>query len=629
MLLFIVGCFSTTTGICQKAQVVIEKATAVKFNSESITEGWINEHLKRESPKIILTKESLQGIKEAAKSDEAIKAYYHYLYKNAVGLLNVPVLERRMEGRRLLTVSREAVKRIGTLAIVYAMSNEPLFLDRVNEEMIAVSNFSDWNPGHFLDVGEMAYAVSIGLDWTAGSLPGSTIRLAKGALIDKALKPGLQESLTGWVSGTNNWNQVCHGGLSVAAIAVADEEPALAAQTIKRAVENIPNALKSYAPDGAYPEGASYWGYGTSYSLLTLSAFESAFGTDFGMAASPGFLESALFVKMLASPAGLYFNYFDSGSSGTASLERQELFSWFANKAGNSAYFDKALLVKTVNAASATSLSKLNGAVLTWMVKANSGTAKSFPTAWKGDGINPVVIFRSSPDDSSGFFLGAKGGKASLSHGDMDAGSFVFDLHGVRWSVDLGMPNYTELEAVLGVGGLWDMKQGSKRWTLMGKNNFGHSTLTINDGLHLSTGFAPLTHFTGSGKNPEAQFDLTEVFGPALKSAKRKFTKLSAKRLQIEDALELSDSTKTVTWAMMTGAEATVVNGNVVLTQNNKMLKVLLRQPQKAEVKIVSLDPPPLPYDMKVKGLKRLEFKWPAALLKESGSRIIVELSGE
>jgi hypothetical protein len=475
----------------------------------------------------------------------------------------------------------------------------------------------------------MAYGVSVGLDWTLNALPDSTKRVAKQALIDKALKPGLKESPKGWVSNTNNWNQVCHGGLSIAAISVAGEEPALAARIISRAVENIPNALKSYAPDGAYPEGASYWSYGTSYSLLTISAFETAFGTDFGMSRSPGFIESALFVKMLASPSGLYFNYFDSGSGGVNSLETQELLSWFAGKTGNGAYFDRNKLISTSNAASSKDGSKLNGAALSWMVKAKTSNEKPFPLNWKGDGVNPVIIFSSAKEDSSKFFLGAKGGAARLSHGDMDAGSFVFELNGVRWSVDLGMPDYTALEAVLGVGGLWDMTQNSKRWTLMGKNNFGHSTLTVNDSLHLVTGFAPLTHFDGSEKRPEAEFDLTAVFAPALKSARRKFTKLSKQRLQVEDILELSDATKTVTWAMMTRADAVVTNGGVLLSQSNKKLKVAMKQPLNAEVNIVSLDPPPLPHDMKVKGLKRLEFKLPASLLKSSGSKILVELSGE
>lgn len=596
-----------------------------------ITEAWIKEHLRKSSPRIILTSEKLTAIISAVKSDEAIKAYYQYLYKNAVSLINLPVLERVFTGRRLLRVSRNAIRRIGTLSIVYAISGEKRFLDRANAEITAVCNFSDWSPQIALDYSEMAYAVSIGLDWTLGKLPRSTKQLAKKALINYAITPGLIDEPVHWVSNINNWNQVCHGGLSIAAIAIADENPALAAKIISRAVENIPNALRSYAPDGAYPEGSHYWHYGTSYSLLTISSFETAFGTDFGLSGSPGFVESARYIKMLASPSGLYFNYFDADSVGNNGLENQELLSWFAAKTDNGIYYNPDQLKKALDTASTSGInpSKLNGAALTWLIKAMRSHSTPLPLSWKGDGLNPIIIFKSAPGDSSRFFLGAKGGMAKLSHGNMDAGSFVFDLNGVRWSVDLGMQDYTSLEAAMGVEALWANGQNSPRWTLLSKNNFGHSTLTVNDQLHAVGGFASLIDFKESAINPEGEFDLTRVFKGQLKSAKRKFTKASDQTLRVEDVLELSDQTKTVTWGMMTQADAQIINGGILLTQNGKTLKVLMKQPLDAEIKIVSKDPPPLAYDMKVPGLKRLEFKIAASSLMASGSKIIVELTGE
>ena len=63
-----------------------------------------------------------------------------------------------------------------------------------------------------------------------------------------------------------------------AAIAIAEKDPVLAAKTISRSLEGIPAALKQYAPAGVYPEGATYWGYGTSFSVVTSSMLESAFG---------------------------------------------------------------------------------------------------------------------------------------------------------------------------------------------------------------------------------------------------------------------------------------------------------------------------------------------------------------
>ena len=75
------------------------------------------------------------------------------------------------------------------LGMVYRIEKEQKVLDRINDEVIAVCNFSDWNPSHFLDVAEMSMAIAFALDWTAGALPRTTIDLAKSALIEQGIKP--------------------------------------------------------------------------------------------------------------------------------------------------------------------------------------------------------------------------------------------------------------------------------------------------------------------------------------------------------------------------------------------------------------------------------------------------------
>ncbi|MFT6809383.1 MAG: hypothetical protein ACJA01_002620, partial [Saprospiraceae bacterium] len=48
-----------------------------------------------------------------------------------------------------------------------------------------------------------------------------------------------------------------------ASIAIAEVDPELATKTIKRSIDGMAYALFEYGLDGAYPEGAVYWGYGT------------------------------------------------------------------------------------------------------------------------------------------------------------------------------------------------------------------------------------------------------------------------------------------------------------------------------------------------------------------------------
>ena len=111
----------------------------------------------------------------------------NYLKKEANLILNQPLLERKLQGFRLLAISRAMVERMGILCMVYRIDKEPKILDRINQELSAVCAFKDWNNQHFLDVAEMSFAVALALDWVGEWLPGETVKTAKTSLINKGL----------------------------------------------------------------------------------------------------------------------------------------------------------------------------------------------------------------------------------------------------------------------------------------------------------------------------------------------------------------------------------------------------------------------------------------------------------
>jgi hypothetical protein len=106
---------------------------------------------------------------------------------------------------------------------------------------------------------------------------------------------------------TNNWNQVCWGGMTLGALAVADDQPSPASEILTEAKASIHHGLEAYLPEGVYPEGPGYWGYGTSYQVLMISALQSALGADWGLADSPGLRQSAEWQTRETSPLGKYF----------------------------------------------------------------------------------------------------------------------------------------------------------------------------------------------------------------------------------------------------------------------------------------------------------------------------------
>ncbi len=598
-------------------------------NNDPITAGWIMENVTKQSPRLFYDKATESKlIKAIHNQPNTFMANYYALIKEyATGILEKPPLSHELTGMRLLGVSREAMKRISALSLVYRVEQSPDHLQRLQEEIETVCHFSDWNPSHFLDVAEMCMAVSTGIDWCGEALPAETLSLAKEAIVEKAMKPGFDPEYTWWVNAHHNWNQVCHGGLSAGAIVIARDKPALAARVISRAVEKLPLALEAYAPDGAYPEGPSYWGYGTFYNVLAIDMYETAFQTDFGLPNRPGFMESATYRLVVTSPTGAYFNYSDAGDSKTISLRTREILSWFATKTGDALYFDKENFARQVARSGQENASRASAYAMAWLARFEQEKASSLPTCWKAGGPNPIAIFRAAPGENTGFFLGVKGGSASVNHANMDVGSFVFDLHGVRWSVDPGNQSYHELENTLGTDNLWNMDQASPRWGLLTKGNLFHSTLTINRERHRVNGFAPIVAFDTAHQEKKVRLGLDEIFTDQLNGATRTFIKANEKTLRIEDILELSSHTRNITWAMITTANVYTRPEGAKLVQENKELIIEIIKPKGVHFSVISLDPPPLPYDKEIKNLKRLELFIPAHFFSKSRKQeIIVEL---
>ncbi|MEQ9290133.1 MAG: heparinase II/III family protein [Cyclobacteriaceae bacterium] len=588
-----------------------------------MTLQYLKKKLRKSQPRLVLNSSIERNLRNKLKSDPVVQNLYKAIQLNAAEIQNQPFLERIKTGRRLLSVSREMLYRINMLGMVYRIEKDPKILERINGEVLAVCDFSDWNPSHYLDVAEMSMAVAFALDWTAGALPAVTIEKAKTALIEKGIKPSYnEEGNTGWVTGTNNWNQVCHGGMIAASIAIAEVDPELAAKTISRALDGMPHALVEYGPDGVYPEGSTYWGYGTSFSVVTAAMFESAFGTDFGLGDYPAFKESAVFRALMNAPSGWYYNFADCGDR--RSENGDVTLAWFAAKSGNARFFEKERFLRPAEEIG--ELRRLDGAGLVWISQFKSGEAAELPKAWKGDGANPVVIFTGGANDPGQYYFGGKGGRGTVNHGNMDGGSFIFELNGVRWVVDPGNQGYHDLEKT-GFN-LWGRCQECERWTLLTKNNYGHSTLTVNGQLHKVDGKANIVDFK-DGAMPEATIDLTPTFEGQLKSAKRKFTKDSNTSLVIEDEIEIAEETAMVTWQLMTTADVEIVKDGAVLSQDGKKLRLKNLSHSELSISVVSLYPAPLELDRQIEGLKRLEIRIPAWILKEGKTNLKVRLSAE
>lgn len=604
-----------------------------KINLENpITEAYIKKHLSTESPKLILTPAIEKQLKQKLKTDALMQHYYSFLKEESERILALPLIKHDLLGFRM-GAGREATRRFGTLCIVYRIDKDPKLLTRINEELLAICAFEDWNHQHYLDTSQLSFGVSLAIDWTGFALPKETVALAKKALIEKGILPSYNEKgvRMGWVDGTNNWNTVCHGGMIAASLAIADVDPALAAKTISRALDKLPNSLEGYAPDGIYPEGPFYWRFGTSFAVLASNVLTTALGSDFGISNSPGFMQTADYRLQVTAPSGECFNYADS--DGKTDGEAAAVLAWFAAKTGNKAYIntnffenprDESLRLESEDALIPQDEGRLAGVSLIWLSQCTNKITTEIPLVWSGRSKNPLAVFRGEKGDPANFYLAVKGGTALISHGNMDAGTFIFELNNVRWVVDPGNQSYYLLNKIN--FDLANSKQDGARWGLLTKNNFGHSTISVNDELFKVSGNAQITDFK-KGSQPEATIDLSSVYGNNLKSLKRRFVKESNTSILIEDKFETNENTKYITWQLMTVADVIPTKKGAILKQDGKELNLSILSPEDLTVSVISLDPSPLEIDKQIKNLKRIEIRVPAYAIKESKGLIKVRLS--
>ncbi|MGN0189555.1 MAG: Heparinase II/III-like protein, partial [Candidatus Cryptobacteroides sp.] len=413
-------------------------------------------------PRIIFNEDDFAQAREQASSGNVFSMMHSKVIEYAARYVGAADLERTLVGKRLLAVSREALQRIAFCAYAYKTTGEQKYLTQAEHDIVTVCNFSDWNARqHFLDVGEMAAGVALGYDWLYSELSNDTKALVRKALDDFAFYPAQNKIWNlNFYEATNNWNQVCNGGLVCAALAVYEDNSTTASDIISKALEsNLPAMQESYSPGGNYPEGYSYWNYGTVFEALMLTALETATGSDANLSKVGGFSQTGKYMLYMETPLKLCFNYSDCASSVTPCFP-QWYFAWKFNDL-SVLFLEKDRLSKYSSASEA----RLLPVVCWWALKLaiTSLDNISAPTEsiFRGEGATPVVLVHENwKNDITDKFLGIKAGKASTSHGHMDAGSFVYDAFGVRWSADLGLQSYATLEPYIN---LWDMNDGSER----------------------------------------------------------------------------------------------------------------------------------------------------------------------
>jgi hypothetical protein len=412
----------------------------------------------------------------------------------------------------------------------------------------------------FLDCAEIAVAVSLAYDWLYDQLSDEERQVIEESLFRHVLEPALtayNDKFTLWPKRRDNCTLVSNSGILVASLAVLERYPDASAELIRKSLLSSWHVFGALAPDGAWPEGPSYWSLAMRYAGLMVAAFESTFGQSFGLADRPGFAHTGDFALHTVGPFGAAFNFADSEDR----LDTSPL-AWFAHR------FKRAMDAQLVDAYEGWYL-PFN---VIWADRPKAYRNVTEPPTGKVFHSGNLACFRntwSKDPTARPIYLAIKGGNACsgeagtllrpeevILHAQADAGSFIVDGARQRWVIELGSDDY-DLPGYFDHGA--DGRSGS-RWQYYRNHTAGHNTLVIDGCNQIPTARAPITGSCVDGQCKWAVFDLSATYGKPTGSVRRGAA-LIGRQVLIQDEIGPEVSGEIV-WSVHTTGEPISVNGS-------------------------------------------------------------------
>ncbi len=530
---------------------------------------------KSAHPRMIITDAELPTIKRAIATDTFAKAQFEALRSHGESMLQKqPHRYELNTSHELLGVVRDMQDRVLTLAGMYRITGDRRYSDRAVQEMLTAASFGDWNTQHFLDTAEMTATLGIGYDWLYPILTPAQRNTIRQAVLAKGLTPFINQLHAKKVQYTNNWGQVCYGGETIGALAVAEPNDPLsmseAQEIVGYARRGFGSLMSVFAPDGGFEEGPVYWNYATMYSSLYLASLTSALGSEFGQGDAPGFSLTGAYRMQSVGPTLQLANF---GDAETGSFPVPQMF-WLARRFNRPDYatYEKVLdqkLQGTVNQYSVLESLRFSIFALDWYALApHSSQAMTLPSSQSFSGVNQGFM-RLSWSDPQTWYVAFKGGDTFSGHRHLDLGSFVFDALSKRWGIDPGLDNYNLPDYF-----------GARRWTYYRTRTEGHNTLTIgnkNEDIDAKASISPIQR---RGSETFSIINLDSAYKAQLKHWNRGIAMLPDSRLLVQD--EISPALPTdVVWHFHTFATVALSSDSrtATLAQGGQSIKVRVLSP--------------------------------------------------
>ena len=560
--LFSVDCVTTEGGTCivggsgYRANDLIEinrymtgrrpEAADIKSDYEQYGKAGVH-------PRLFVDDAKLTELKQSAQTDPQRKKWYARYVQKADGYLAKDTVKYDSTNR--LNLANETSARVQALGLVYRMTGDTRYSEKGIREMKAITEWPLWDDG--LCLGTASFALSLGYDWFYNAMSAADRKYFEEVMRGRVLQAYAEAYANpGWAKLNSNWNFVSNCGGVTSALVLTDVYPAECFVLLANAARSLEYGLEVFAPDGQWYEGPAYWSYAMEFFVETLMAYESVLGTDYDLTKYRGVDKTEDYIIQMQGPAGSY-NYSDTIN---AAFTNMPGIFYTASKFSRPDW----------STARLQQLDELDYDVFLTdfiaytpdMADAQMPNDAYFRSPEFGD----IAVQRGSYADKSSIYLAYKGGKAEVSHGQQDAGSFILDLGGVRWAEELGREPYS-------VPGYNTM--GVSRWGFYKTRAEGHNTIVINpdsdharnlygEGWFEKNEFAPTGGFS--------IINLDEPYNNKALSYRRGYMLGDGRRsVTIRDEISLKDKSD-VYWFMHTKAEMTVDGNRVILTQGNEKL---------------------------------------------------------
>lgn len=519
-------------------------------------------------PRILATKERFDNIKNGITVDEELKTLHENLLKSCDGFLNQETIAYIFGDKmRTLLQARLVLNQMLYLGYAWNTTGDDKYLEKGKEQLFALCDFPAYNTPHVIDSAEYNMALAIGYDWFYHGLTEVEREKVSDTILNKSLYKlalsyyrRLSGKSAGGISSQgavafSNYSTVVNNGCIAAALAVFEEAPEYCSEVIKNALRGLEITTMMYAPEGGWAEGGAYWTYTFKYYLLGLTSLINATQNDYGFSSAQGLKDTPYFIISLYGNHGGNNFHDASESTGLGTSEYYSVFADILNLPDVGGLRMKHLRTKNYTGANMFDL---------LYYKKRSDDEAVLPNGIHTKGVESVAIRESY--DPDGTYFSAHFGLTSGYHTHNDTGTFVLDMIGTRWAIDLGSEDYNLFN-----------EKGVANNAAYRKRAEGHNVVVINpDAEYNQTEgiFSEVERFEANEYGGYVIADMKDVYRQAPEMKLGYYVGDNYKSVTVRNEMKLKTPNSTVYWFMHTRADIAIDGDRAYLYQDGKALEL-------------------------------------------------------